>query len=595
MPLQALDGPERVSQTDGVKPLLLPLVFLPLVACGDEPVASGPSAAAGSPASAPAAGPPAPAAARTGEVHPGTVDLARPPVTDDVSVDAAARCPGCDIVVITACSLRRDHVGAYGEIEGLTPNVDALAAEGVRFIQAYAASNFTLSSLTAILTGRFGSSTGVLGWGQGLGAGIPTLPEVLANYGYRTGAFTIDAPSGFRPDYGLDRGFQRMVLIAPPRDTPDGRHAVGEIGPGGAAARPAANWIAAQPADKPIFAMYHTRAAHFPFVISDEGVENDPTGVIRALWEEPANLATSQVGKPGMAGGNSRFGLIHAVGEEMAITRRAGAAGEAVWRSTYRASVARMDADFAAIREALAKRGRLDKTIVVVVADHGESLGDNGELLHGGSYFDNVIRVPLIMRVPGLSPRAEDALVSQVDILPTLLDLVGATPPAQIDGVSLVGLLDGGSDRVRSTALTEGGATNTVGEEPYGAVVSPPWVLLRQSFPCTSEFLDAPDDPPGAPPAGGPNGGAPGAPGAPLGPAHRDCLFNLEADPEQTRDLAAQEPARVEELLARWRGYREGVAGRAVPSELRLDPAFVELLHRTGYDFTQDTPVTPSR
>ena len=88
----------------------------------------------------------------------------------------------CDVVLVTMCSVRQDHVDVY-EDRGITPALKELAQGGYHFDTAYAASNFTLASLTAILTGRFGSATGVVGWDKGLVSDVPTLPEVLGLYG----------------------------------------------------------------------------------------------------------------------------------------------------------------------------------------------------------------------------------------------------------------------------------------------------------------------------------------------------------------------------------------------------------------------------
>ncbi len=561
-----------------------------LLGCGpaDSPPPAAPAPVAPGPAGPPPAGP-APSAA----VVPGTVDLDRAPPTEEVRTAAAAPCAGCDIVVISVCSLRRDHVGAYGVIDGLTPTIDRLAAESVRFDTAYAGSNFTLASLTALLTGRFGSSTGVVGWGKGLGDGVPTLPEVLGFYGYRTGAFTVDAASGLRPDYGLDRGFQRMRVVPPPRGTPDGRHGTtGDTAPGASAA-PAAAWIGEQPKDRPIFAFFHSRTAHFPFVVSDEGADDDPTGVVRAFWEEGQG-GGGGAGMPGRVGGNQRSGLLGSANDDATrLTRRAGDAGVAIWRREYAKAVARMDADVAVILDAVAARGRADRTVVVLVADHGEALDDNGELLHGGSYFDAVVHVPLLVRAPGIAPGSSAALVGHVDVLPTLLDLVGVQPPALLDGVSMRPLLERTGEQIRSTTLVEGSATNAFGGDVPGAVISPPWALLHQSFPCTRDAMPEGNPPlpgeapaPGAPPMPGP-----GRPGSP--PTLRKCLFNLDADPGEKTDLADAHPEQVQALLGRWQGYREAVAGRAVPRELQLDPAFVELLQRTGYDFQNEPKAEP--
>ena len=81
---------------------------------------------------------------------------------------------------------KRIYVSAYGEISNLTPSIDKIAKEGAVFTKTYAASGFTLAGLTALLTGRFASTTGVTGWDKGLTQDIPTLPEILGFYGYKT-------------------------------------------------------------------------------------------------------------------------------------------------------------------------------------------------------------------------------------------------------------------------------------------------------------------------------------------------------------------------------------------------------------------------
>ena len=132
------------------------------------------------------------------------------------------------------------------------PALKELAQGGYHFDTAYAASNFTLASLTAILTGRFGSATGVVGWDKGLVSDVPTLPEVLGLYGYATGGFTINAASGFRPEYGLDKGFQHLEIIEAPSDNPDGRLETGPTG-SGLSAQPLVEWIESQSADQRLF------------------------------------------------------------------------------------------------------------------------------------------------------------------------------------------------------------------------------------------------------------------------------------------------------------------------------------------------------
>lgn len=479
----------------------------------------------------------------------------------EVKAPTAALCSGCDVVVVTVCSLRRDHTGPYQTGESYTPALDALVAGAFRMDLAWSASNFTLAGLTAILTGRFGSSTGVIGWDKGLVADVPTLPEVLGYYGYRTGAFTTDAPSGFRPDYGLDRGFQRMTIIPPPRDNPDGRSAGGPIGPGGAAAQPAARWLGEQPADQPIFLMFHTRTAHYPFVLEDD--PTDPTGVTSMLYDSDKKTAAPRA-MPGAAGGTAQRGVV-ALAERDPVqvhVRQQGEAGVAMWRQRYAEAVRRLDRDFAVLAEALRARGRLDKTVLIVLADHGESLDDHGELLHGDAYYDSVVHIPMLVRVPGLQGRPVPALVSQVDVLPTLLDAVGAVAPAGIDGASMVPLLRGDVDTIRSTTLIEGGVVWHKDGNARGAVIAPPWALLRQDQGCDGGDYRQPDQP-------------------------ATCLYDLAADPGQTRNLARQHPDVVADLQLRWDKFRAAHATEG--QALTLDPALVEELQRTGYDFRPES------
>jgi arylsulfatase A-like enzyme len=468
---------------------------------------------------------------------------------------------------VTLCSLRQDFVSAYGPtaaygaVAGLTPTLDQLAENGQRFHRAYAASPFTLASLTAILTGRFPSTTGVVGWDKGLTKSVPTLPEILGLYGYRTGGFTIDAASGFRPDYGLDRGIQHLEISPAPLETPDGRRAGVAPTQSGASAVPAARWLVEQPTEQPLFLMFHSRTAHYPFLISDQDLDADPTGIRRLLWDSAGGTPVGGQAMPGMAGGTQVQGVVDSGPDPLLAAMAAGgAAATESWRRAYGEAVQRADLDVAVILDAVQRRGR--PTLWVLVADHGESLNDHGEMLHGDAYFDSVVRVPLIVTGQGVKPGANDSLVSHVDLLPTILDMVGVPGPAGIDGVSARSLLEGGDAPVRTTAFVEGGVARKNLTAVRGAVISPPWVLIRQDRLC-AEGGASHMPPPGEP---------------------QTCLFG-QSDPQQLQDVSLDHPQVVKRLLSTWNGFRSARAGQVVPDALRLDPAFVELLQNSGYDF----------
>jgi len=582
-PLQNSRGNAEERPQDGVRRLLIPAVLslLSLTVLGG--------------CSSSQEAPPKEAAVL---VAPGTVDVNDPVVADVSEVPTEAPCAGCDVVLISVCSLRRDFVGAYGAQDVRTPNIDRIASTSARFDQAYSTSSFTLAGLSSILTGRFGSRTGVFRWGTGLGDDVPILPEILGFYGYATGAFSIDAASGFRPEYGIQRGFQRIKIISPPRDTPDGRHLDTALGPGGSSAIPAARWIGQQAQNRPLFAMYHSRTAHYPFVFTQAGPDEDPTGVLRALWDADKDHSKDE---PAPGGEGGRFVTIPTTQKDQVhhVVARAGEAGTQALREAYRYAVEQMDIDVGIVLKAIEERGRLDKTIIVLLADHGESLNDHGEVLHGGSYFDGVVHIPMMISIPGIAQSTQDALVSQVDLVPTLLALVGADAPANIDGVSLLPLLRNEVSTVRQTTLIEGDPSMQEGHALSGAVISPPWVLMHQPTPCAGMVRLPPPSGQMAPHPGPPHeggvpphkGGAPPPMGPPDkqmgadGPTLHTCLFNTQQDPGQNQDLSSTHPDLVQQLMSRWTGYRSAVSGGSIPKELQLDPAFVELLQKTGYDF----------
>ena len=482
----------------------------------------------------------------------------------------AALCPNCDIFIVTLCSLRQDHVSAYGVQTALTPSIDKIAKEGAIFTKTYAASSFTLAGLTALLTGRFASTTGVTGWDKGLTKDVPTLPEILGYYGYTTAGFTTNSASGFRPDYGLDRGFQHMQIYDSPPGTPDGRHFQGSKILG-APAIPLQNWLLKQSKEKPIFAMLHSRSAHFPFVIDTSAMAYDQTGLTKMLFDSGKPIEGSdELSLPGMAGGGQHKGVVPIVGQDplQTLVNKVGEPAIKMWKNHYADAVNRMDMDIAVVVDALKSSGRWDNAIVLIVADHGESLNEHGELLHGDGYFDGVTKVPMILKVPNLKAQKIDQLTSHVDILPTILEIVGAMPPTGIDGTSMLPLLQGSKEEIRAVAFSEGGVAAHSIENLPGAVYAPPWKLLKQMRGCG-------DDPRN------------------FGNRIEDnrvpiCLYH-DDDVTQSTNVAADNREVVQELLALWNGFRK-TRSTSTAEQLQLSPDFVEELRRNGYDFQGGAP-----
>ena len=285
---------------------------------------------------------------------------------------------GTSVLLITVDTLRRDRLGAYGGRPGLTPTLDALAAAGIRFNRAFSHAPMTLPAHASILTGRTPLRHGVRNNATfRLRDDVPTLATVLKASGYRTGAFV----GAFVLDarYGLSHGF----------DIYDDHYASSAGGPtfGFAERRAdevvqkAGDWILSAKAGGPWLAWVHLFDPHTPY-------------------DAPADY-------------------------------RAG-------RAPYDAEVAYADAMLGRLLDRLRAEGALDRTLLVVTADHGESLGDHGETTHGLFAYDSTLAVPLILSGHGIPHGAVDGTAGHADILPTICDLLAVAPPQDLDGRSLV-------------------------------------------------------------------------------------------------------------------------------------------------------------
>ncbi|MGE0813574.1 MAG: sulfatase-like hydrolase/transferase [Vicinamibacterales bacterium] len=282
---------------------------------------------------------------------------------------------GFNVLLVTIDTLRRDRVGAYGHPGGLTPTLDALSARGVRFAHAFSHVPLTLPAHTSILTGRTPVHHGVhLNGSARLDEAVPTLATTLKAAGYRTGAFV----GAFVLDarYGLTRGFDRYDDHYG-TDTDSRSFAFAER-PGADVVQAAGDWILAPGAAAPWLAWVHLFDPHAPYAA-------------------PADY-------------------------------RAG-------RTPYDAEVAYADAMVGRLLDRLGP-AVLDRTLIVVTADHGESLGDHGETTHGLFAYDSTIAVPLIIAGGGVTPAIVEAPVGHDDILPTAADLLGVAAPDGMDGQS---------------------------------------------------------------------------------------------------------------------------------------------------------------
>jgi len=297
--------------------------------------------------------------------------------------------PRPHLLLITLDTTRADRLGCYRYPAGRTPALDSLAASGVLCERAYTVAPITLPAHASLFTGLYPAENGVRTNGRGkLDAAIPTLAGVLRHQGYHTAAFV--ASFVLDSKFGLDRGFQvyddDFVSDDPSAD------ALHRQRNGAAVVDAALAWLK-QPRSGPLFCWVHLYDPHFPYLSHPD-----------------------------------------LFGDEFA-------------ERPYDAEIAYVDRQVGRLIDFLKER-RLDaQTLVVVVGDHGEGLGDHVERRHGHTLYDSALHVPLIFRRPAqLAPgRRMTANVSLVDVSPTILELLGLADPRTITGKSFRAALQGNS------------------------------------------------------------------------------------------------------------------------------------------------------
>ncbi len=384
------------------------------------------------------------------------------------------RTAGLNVLVVTLDTLRADRLGSYGYAPARTPVLDTLADRGIRFANAATTTPLTLPSHASLFTGLYPPTHGVRDNGIfSLPESIPTLTERFRQAGYRTGA--VVAASVLNREYGLARGF----------DSYDDMGAAG----------------------------------------------SDPLGASFGYAERDAVEITDTALEWLEAGEGERFFLwAHYFDCHAPYLERPGTATR---DDRYDAEIAHVDGQLGRLLAALERSGRLDSTIVVVVADHGEALGQHGEETHGVLVYDEVMRIPMLLWVPGgpREARVVDGQVSLVDLAPTLLSLVGlpALEGAQGRDLSAV-VLDGAElPEDRSVFLESELPRLELGWSALQALRSSRWKYIRAPRP---ELYDLRADP------GERNNVFPAPPS--------DELAETLAELEETLTLAGAEDARRE-------------------------------------------------
>jgi arylsulfatase A-like enzyme/Tfp pilus assembly protein PilF len=401
-----------------------------------------------------------------------------------------------DVFLITIDTLRADHVGCYGYKQIETPAIDALAADGIRFTQAFTHSPITNTSHTTILTGLLPSVHGVTDFAVPLSPQHATWAELLKRRGYHTAAFigaVILDSNSLAP--GLDRGFDFYDNFPAKSESKERWGRLERRGM--TVVEHAETWL-----DKhrtgPRFVWVHLYDPHDPY-------------------EPPPPYSEKYKDR------------------------------------LYDGEIAYADSALAHLIATLKKSGAYENSIIVVVGDHGEGLGEHGEETHGLFLYDSTLHVPMILKLPRAAQRGLviDSQVRTTDILPTVLALTNVPAPEELNGASLVPLIKGEDKSGR----------DLFGETDYPLRWG--WAPLRALRADSMKLIEAP----------------------------RPELYRLDSDPGELKNLYAPESGQAEALRARMAKLAAQLPPASVPKNLPDPKDKVELqnlLHRSMLAYDDD-------
>jgi arylsulfatase A-like enzyme len=461
-----------------------------------------------------------------------------------------------NLLIIVIDTVRADHLNLHGYGRETVPALARFAREGVLFERAISPATFTLPAHASMFTGLYPSAHGAHHEGNHLAASNTTLAEILYERGWNTVGF--NANPFITASNGMAQGFERLdpswlMMTAPPRFLgyrvaarlglifPD--HGAAEVTEGWT------KWVAEiWDGERPFFAFLNYIESHFPYNVlpPEERDRFVPEGTDEDAMRRSSDAVI----------GAQLFG--DPVSEE----------NRSLVRDLYDAGIRYEDTMVERALDALRQRDALDRTVVIVVSDHGELFGELGLYGHLVSMSECLLHVPLIIRYPPRVPAGQrlQTPVSTTGVFSTALDLLGIPPPENAQAASFAPTFEGNTAAASSPLLSEqhkfkGMLPGTYKEQGpfdrlgvrYRAFEEDGWKLVEDS-------------------------------------EGNRWLFRPEEDPEETKDLAGAHPDRVARLASTRETVTRGLGLGALDAEklgpgghIELDPAARERLKVLGY------------
>ncbi|MHC4944556.1 MAG: sulfatase [Planctomycetota bacterium] len=427
-----------------------------------------------------------------------------------------------NLLLVSVDTLRADRLHCYGNPASLSPTVDALASQGLRFETCFAHASLTVPSVASLLTGLYPSQAGAKNNRTPLSKSAESLASAMKRKGYRTAAFVSNFT--LRPRMRFNQGFDHYdaEFTTPELNRPEilTRNADTTVDA-------VLTWLdeATGNADSPFFLWIHLQDPHGPYTPPEDfipEIASYPSQRLDVLEDDitPHGIPSYQL-----------------LGEENE---------SAVYRARYDGEILFFDHHLSRLIDTLDRLDLKDDTAVIFTADHGEAMGEHGFWFsHGQDLFNELIHVPLIIAAPWIEADQPKETAALMDIFPTLMALAGAGSD-ELAGYRGINLLDPGARRKVRPIYSE--VKSDALKTRLRSLVMGRWKLIA-----SRNKKDAPQ------------------------------LFDLEKDPVERQNVYASEPEVAEKMEMILNAEQQRAESGEKAEELPLTPEELKVLEALGY------------
>lgn len=447
-----------------------------------------------------------------------------------------------NIVLVTIDTLRADHLGCYGYARATSPSIDALAADGILFKNALAQWPKTTPSFASMLTGLYPHSNGIeRACGLIVDSRFTLLAERLRDAGYRTIGVVTNPNLG--REFGFDQGFESYFEVFKGDKAPKEAHLPGPSSNSRRVSELALWELSKIDRAEPVFLWVHYTDPHAPYSPPDVYKQR----FVGDKWFDEVSVA------PFLSPEHDRdYNAIGGINSHVRIgdEQRIG-----YYVAQYDAAIFTVDEQINQLLKRMRDDGWLDDAMVALTADHGEGLGDHGLFFeHGPLPYNDCAHVPFVLHLPGLSARQViEEPVAMLDLVPTMLDWLGFEPDPALEGRSLLPLLRGEDVQSQPVFMGSGYSKNYQRTVRMGK-----WKLIHVPDPADRENMTGSEFE----------------------------LYDIDADPGELRNLAAEQPkivAAMEQALMNWVEAGKAKAAGEALAPTKLDPETERMLRALGY------------